>query len=101
MRLAVVAAVLVALAGCGADSPDEDAARNAVVERAASARRGGETRCTSDPRRLFGASQQTHVFVCIVDVAGARCDRYRVARKRGVFAVTAIERETDCQLPAG
>ena len=101
MRLAVVTAVLVAVAGCGADSADEDAARNAVVERAASARRDGEIRCTSDPRRLFGARQRTDVFLCIVRVRGARCDRYRVSRRRGAFAVTAVRRDTDCVLPVG
>ena len=101
MRLALAGVVLAAAAGCGADSSDEQAARAAVVDRAAAERRGGETRCTSNPRRLFGATQQTDVFVCVVDVAGARCDRYRVARKRGVFSVTAVERETDCVLPVG
>ena len=102
MRTLLCAAALVAAAaGCGADSSEERRAKAAALADAEATGREGAARCTGNPRRLFGARHATDVFVCIVELDGTRCDRYRVSRRGRVFAVTRVERNTDCSLPVG
>jgi hypothetical protein len=91
--LVVGAALLTACA----EAPAQHAARLKVEEVAEQAGRGGDTKCTSNPRVFFAQGPAASVFVCLVKVGGGSCDRYLV--KRGTVQLQT--RKADCILPGG
>jgi hypothetical protein len=91
--LLVSAAVLTACA----EAPAQHVARLKVERIADRAGRGGETKCTANPRVFFAQGPASSVFICLVKTGGGQCDRYIV--KKGTVRLQA--READCILPGG
>lgn len=91
---AVLLASAALLTAC-AETAGQHAARLAVERAADRAGRGGETKCTPNPRLFFAQGPKASVFVCLVKVGGGVCDRYVV--RHG--SVRLQLREADCILP--
>ena len=95
-RFAALAVGALLLTAC-AEAPAQHAARLKVEQVAEQAGRGGDTKCTANPRVFFAEGPAASVFVCLVNVGGGSCDRYLV--KRG--DVQLQTRKADCILPGG
>ena len=91
--LAAAAAVLTACA----EAPAQRAARLQVERVSEQTGRGGDTKCTANPRILYAEGPAASVFICLVKIGGGACDRYVV--KKGTVRLQA--READCILPGG
>jgi hypothetical protein len=93
--------VVLAGAGCRADSPRQEVVR-AAVQRHLIAVGGYElerTRCTDDPKPWF-VTQPASVFLCAVGRSDGDCDWYRVDIGDGSPEVTLDSRNAGCILPA-
>lgn len=97
MRAAAALAALLALAGCGAGPPEQEAAER-FVARIADA---DQARCTARSRIWFREGEPANVFVCAVRLGDGFCDRYRVDRRGARFRASLLERHGGCILPVG
>ena len=97
MRLPLLAAAAVLVAGCGAAPAEERGAERAVA-RAADA---STARCTSRSYRWFVDGPPAEDFICAVRAEHGLCDRYRVDRKGTQYRVRLLERDGSCTLPVG
>ena len=97
MKLVAVLAAVVALAGCGADAPEKEAAEVALAQMA----NVDEARCTARASTWFRDGEPANVFVCAVEIGDGFCDRYRVDRNGLQFRATVLERRGGCVLPVG
>ena len=99
MKAAAALAVLVVLAGCGADTraPEQQAAEQALARMA----EADEARCTARASVWFRDGEPANVFICAVEVGDGFCDRYRVDRSGAQFRSSVLERRGGCVLPVG
>jgi hypothetical protein len=100
--LAVGSAVLVcllALAGCTAERPEQQAARE-QVEIHIAGRDGydGTVHCTRNPRPWF-VEQEATVFICTARRDDGECDWYRVDVSSGRVRVALDRVRGGCVLP--
>jgi hypothetical protein len=86
--------VVVLLVGCA--SGRQLAAVDAVSKRAP----GTDVSCTRSAHTGFVKEVPTKIFLCIAKHGANDCDHYRATLTRGAFAVTLLERDGECVLPA-
>ena len=106
-RRSATAAVLatLALAGCAAEDPQQEAAREEVqthVRDRANASRydDGDVTCT-DAAKTFFREEETNEFTCAVRVVEGGCDWFAVEvdRERRRVVVRLEQRDAGCTLP--
>ena len=97
MKVVAALAVLVVLAGCGVDAPEQQAAERALARMA----EVDEARCTTRASVWFRDGEPANVFVCAVELGDGFCDRYRVDRNGLQFRASVLERHGGCVLPVG
>ena len=102
MRAAAVALAVVAVlvaTGCGARSPREQAARQAVVDELSPKDYDvGRTHCTDNPAPWF-VERDTDVFVCAAKRKDGDCDWYQATLKNAGWEVVLDEPRAGCVLP--
>ncbi len=97
MKIVAALAVLVVLAGCGVDAPEQQAAERALARMA----EADEARCTTRASTWFRDGEPANVFICAVELGDGFCDRYRVDRNGLQFRASVLERHGGCVLPVG
>jgi hypothetical protein len=97
VRLPLLAAAAVLLAGCG-PAPAEERGAERAVARVADA---STARCTSRSYRWFTDGPPAEDFICAVRAEHGFCDRYRVDRDGTRYRVRLLERDASCTLPVG
>ena len=100
MRLVLVVSVLaLMLAGCTAERPEQQAARQ-VVEAYLVDRPGydGTVHCTRNPRPWF-VGQEASVFICAARRDDGDCDWFRVTAEGGSRRAALDRRRGGCVLP--
>ena len=97
MKAVALLAAVVALAGCGAGAPEQEAAELALARMT----NADEAKCTTRASVWFRDGEPANVFVCAVAVGDGFCDRYRVDRNGLQFRASVLEQRTGCVLPVG
>jgi hypothetical protein len=97
MKVAALAATVVAVAACGPGAPEQEAAEQEVARTADADR----VECTGRSRFWFDEGPPAEAFVCAAHVSAGFCDRYRVDREGTSFRVRLLERQASCVLPVG
>ena len=97
MKLLGALAVVLVLAGCASDPPEQRGAERAVARTA----NAESADCTSRSRIWFKEGPPANVFVCSVKLGDGYCDRYRVDRNGAQYRARVLERHGNCTLPAG
>jgi hypothetical protein len=105
MRLLALVLPVLALgllfAGCGAERPEQRAARRLVEQhvRPLGEYDADDVRCTGNPRPWF-VPQATNVYICAVGRGRGDCDWFRVTVREHDAQVTLEARHAGCVLPA-
>jgi hypothetical protein len=90
---------VLALAGCSAERPEQQAARQTVeAHLAGTAGYDGHVRCTRNPRPWF-IEQPATVYICAARRDDGDCDWYRVTVGDGRVEVTSDRERGGCVLP--
>jgi hypothetical protein len=98
-RLVGCALVLLALAGCTAERPEQEAAREQVeIHLATRDGYDGTVHCTRNPRPWF-VGQDATVFICAARRNDGDCDWFRVDVGNGVPRVRLERERAGCVLP--
>jgi hypothetical protein len=99
IRVALLGLVALAVAGCTAETPEQQAARELVETHISQdARYDGHVRCTRNPRPWF-VTRQANVFVCAARRQDGDCDWFRVTRGTLRATVTFDRERGGCVLP--
>ncbi len=92
-------AIVLALAGCGTESPRQSGARVAVRDSLSTERYDVDrTRCTDDPSAWF-IHRETTVYVCLGKLRHGGCDWYQATLKNAGWDVVLDEKNAGCVLP--
>jgi hypothetical protein len=93
------ALLVLVLAGCTAERPEQQAAREQVeIHLATRDGYDGTVHCTRNPRPWF-VGQDATVFICTARRDDGDCDWYRVDTGSGAWHVTLEQERGGCVLP--
>jgi hypothetical protein len=99
VRVTVLCVLALTLAGCAAETPEQQAARELVeIHIAADTQYDGHVRCTRNPRPWF-VSQKANVFICAARRGDGDCDWFRVTRGDEGATVALDSVRGGCVLP--
>ncbi len=97
--LALLSLAALALVGCTAERPEQQAARQAVeAHLVAVAGYEDHIRCTRNPRPWF-VEQSTTMFICAARRDDGDCDWFRVTAEGGAVTVALDRERGGCILP--
>jgi hypothetical protein len=92
-------ALVLVLAGCAAERPEQQAARQAVeAHLVGTAGYDGQVHCTRNPRPWF-VERPAAVYICAARRDDGDCDWYRVTAVEGEVEVVLDRERGGCILP--